>query len=84
MPDSQSADTGIPPNGGSESSEARLRSSVRDTVHELNNALSVLLLTTELLGDDSMDLDVAAKQMREQVQVAVRLVGNLQRVSREE
>ncbi|HJN92342.1 MAG TPA: hypothetical protein QGF05_06415 [Dehalococcoidia bacterium] len=83
MPDSQPADVTMQPDGPA-SSEERLRSSVRSTVHELNNALSVLNLTTELLSDDHMDLETASAQMREQVQQAIRLVENLHRIAREE
>ena len=61
-----------------------LRASVRATAHELNNTLSVLRLTLDLLEGEQLDLAAAALQLREQVDAAGRHVLALQRVIRGE
>ena len=44
-----------------------LRASVRAAAHELNNTLSVLRLTLDLLEGEQLDIPAAAAQLREQI-----------------
>lgn len=54
---------------------------VRSAAHELNNALNVLRLTTDLLEQEHMDREAAVAQMRRQVDEATQVVVELQRLA---
>lgn len=58
-----------------------LAQAVRRAAHDLNNALNVLRLTTDLLEQDHMDREAAAAQIRRQVEEATRVVGELQKLA---
>jgi len=64
------------------SDEAAFRTDVAQTMHELNNALSVIQLTADLLDRDAVPADQASETIRDQVQDAVKIVEGLRRRAR--
>ena len=62
--------------------EAEFHDQVAQTMHELNNVLSVVQLTADLLDRDAVPADQASETIRQQVQEAVRLVEALRRRAR--
>ena len=54
--------------------DAAFRDAVATTMHELNNVLSVVQLTANLLDRDAVPVAQASETIRQQAQEAVRLV----------
>ena len=57
--------------------DAAFHDQVAETMHELNNVLSVVQLTADLLDRDAVPVGQASETIREQVQEAVQLVESL-------
>ena len=62
--------------------EAAFRAEVAQTMHELNNVLSVVQLTADLLDRDALPASQASTTIRDQVQQAVKIVEGLRRHAR--
>ena len=62
--------------------EAAFRDQVALTMHELNNVLSVIQLTADLLDREAVPAGQASQTIRDQVQEAVKIVERLRRHAR--
>ena len=62
--------------------EAEFHDYVAQTMHELNNVLSVVQLTADLLDRDAVPAAQASETIRQQVREAVQLVEELRRRAR--
>lgn len=72
-----------PGDGDQQTADAEFRDIVALTMHDLNNVLSVVQLTADLIARDALAATEGADTIRDQVQQAAKLVEGLRKQARE-